>query len=466
MQYAEEPASEIHVAARAYLEASLLVLAENSRPDDPPLALRLQEWRHLGDGLFMSQNTLLSAWQAHLGRLHELPEFKRLAEVLRTDPAIGSRLETLVGPAGLGRGNVTTSSVIDRMLDGYLAVCGRAALTLDDGCVARVLREFEVELRVAEIELPLVAPVLGLNAEASEAQLGEGIELSLMSDDEVARCLAVGLITDPFGRSTGLVLVRSRLALKARVPAPIISGPETPPGVDIAVNEARNEIDRRFGQIVRALRVFKSGDITLPGSLLFDPTSACALAHVVSPRSDPFGATYELPELEIEQFRSFLTSFRRAESTRAIEPAVRRFSMATERPRDDDRLVDLLVAAESLFLGDSGVLERGELGYRLSLRAAFFIDSPTHGPRSVYTHMRNAYAVRSSLVHGGIPSAKYLRNPAGDSVTLREFADLTQELLRLALRKAVKLPSPMSSKIMDWDAGLILPKAKADGFPE
>jgi putative transposase len=81
--------------------------------------------------------------------------------------------------------------------------------------------------------------------------------------------------------------------------------------------------------------------------------------------------------------------------------AVKRFSYASERDRPDDRLVDLMIAAESLFLcSEDDPANRGELRYRLALRAAFFIDSRDYSRREVFNHMRKAYDNRSAIVHG------------------------------------------------------------------
>jgi hypothetical protein len=104
--------------------------------------------------------------------------------------------------------------------------------------------------------------------------------------------------------------------------------------------------------------------------------------------------------------------FNRAMSTAVLANAVRRFSYACERDRPDDRLVDLMIAAESLFLGgESGPGNRGELSYRLSLRAAFFIDSRDYSPG----------------------------------------------LLRIALQKGINVASGTKGPLLDWNALIIPP---------
>lgn len=63
-----------------------------------------------------------------------------------------------------------------------------------------------------------------------------------------------------------------------------------------------------------------------------------------------------------------------------------------------------MIAAEALFLSDLGSsTDRGELKYRLALRAAHFIEAADLTRRQVFEHMKRAYDVRSAIAHGGRP---------------------------------------------------------------
>ncbi len=119
---------------------------------------------------------------------------------------------------------------------------------------------------------------------------------------------------------------------------------------------------------------------------------------------------------------------------------MRRFSYACERERDDDRIVDLMIAAESLFLSDSGgEKDRGEIRFRLALRSAYFVESPAYTRRQIFNHMKAAYDLRSAIVHGdGRLSAKRLKDPRGTPVALPAFCSATAELLRIALKGAIE----------------------------
>jgi hypothetical protein len=137
---------------------------------------------------------------------------------------------------------------------------------------------------------------------------------------------------------------------------------------------------------------------------------------------------------------------------RHVESAVRRFSFAGERRRPDDRLLDLMIAAESLFLGHLPERE-GELRFRLSLHAAHLIGQDLSERKEVARLMRLAYDTRSAIVHGGIPDPAKWGSSASHPLTLEEFADRIETLMRRGLQVAVSLSAQAHGNVpfFDWD---------------
>ena len=115
--------------------------------------------------------------------------------------------------------------------------------------------------------------------------------------------------------------------------------------------------------------------------------------------------------------------------------SIRRFNFSFGRGYLADRIVDLVIAAEALFLGDLDDKYRGELRFRFALRAAKFILHPQYDEHEVFEVMRRAYDARSAIVHGGSP--KDTRLPDNPSADLRVFIDAVEELVRLGLHKAL-----------------------------
>ncbi len=101
--------------------------------------------------------------------------------------------------------------------------------------------------------------------------------------------------------------------------------------------------------------------------------------------------------------------------------------------------MDLVVTAESLFLADADPFQ-GELTFRSSVRAATFIEHPKYQPREVLDLMYRAYRARSATVHAGrTKSAPDTSLPDDESATVDRFTDCIEDLMRLAIRKALSM---------------------------
>jgi hypothetical protein len=84
-----------------------------------------------------------------------------------------------------------------------------------------------------------------------------------------------------------------------------------------------------------------------------------------------------------------------------IMNAARRFYYAGTRHNFEDALVDLMIAAESLYLDGQ---DKAELSYRLSLNAALWESSDPGRRNEVFRLFRKAYSLRSKIVHGAKPA--------------------------------------------------------------
>ena len=152
-------------------------------------------------------------------------------------------------------------------------------------------------------------------------------------------------------------------------------------------------------------------------------------------RQWPYGGKYELSVGEVPLFLELWHLLE--EGVARFDFSIHRFNLAFDRGLLADRIVDLVIAAESLFLGDLGVRDRGELRFRFALRAAKFIEYPNYGEHDIFRVMRRAYDARSAIVHGGSP--KDTRLPDNESAELPTFTDAIEELVRLGLRKGLSM---------------------------
>lgn len=81
--------------------------------------------------------------------------------------------------------------------------------------------------------------------------------------------------------------------------------------------------------------------------------------------------------------------------------AIGRFRNSIEKysPSDPERLLEYAIALEALYLNDNSK-ERGELTYRLALRAARFLESTLDKRKETFSIVNKLYGFRSRIAHG------------------------------------------------------------------
>jgi hypothetical protein len=134
--------------------------------------------------------------------------------------------------------------------------------------------------------------------------------------------------------------------------------------------------------------------------------------------------------------------------------ALRRLSYQAQRERPEDELLDMMIAAEALYLTELGnEAERGELRYRLALRAAFWADPGQVGytKHEVLGIMESAYDARSKIAHGGIPDLEEMK-VRGQRVPLEELVKAAKSVIVRGCRAALdRAASPGAAWPPNWD---------------
>lgn len=182
------------------------------------------------------------------------------------------------------------------------------------------------------------------------------------------------------------------------------------------------------GRIVAGLlrsATFNNSEWSFGGSTIWTPVS-----NILFFKEEP---TYKLKQSELQKF---ITLFRQIRQLRAssiidnIEIALERFH-SSYHGNIEDRIIDQMIAFESLYLGSEQ-----ELTYKLALRTAFLLRKRKDFRNIVFTNMKKAYSYRSRIVHGDNPPS---RN------TLRVIVPKTQGYLRQSIKKFLILLSQGSS---------------------
>ncbi len=208
----------------------------------------------------------------------------------------------------------------------------------------------------------------------------------------------------------------------------------------------------RFGELMkevpRALIVYKEGHCSCYESTeyyddwLLRTGGGGSSLPAVPPERDG----YILIENEVE---GFVQLWHRYQSTgarkrRFIGLAAQRLERAAERLDNEDQLIEIMIAAEALFLAGLGrnIKYKGELPYQLAINAAFLLAQSEEERATIFEQLRSAYDLRSEVVRGGSPLLEAIEK-------IRENAEShVRRALHLLLERAA---AQATGELIGWE---------------
>lgn len=197
---------------------------------------------------------------------------------------------------------------------------------------------------------------------------------------------------------------------------------------------------------IHAVRLFTDQPLVAPLLVRYDEPLPGAIGMSELGRQPFMGVVATTTRLDREDTAQ-LAGFLEAAQTDRLRTAVRRFGLAMDRALADDQLVDLVIAAEALFLHEMGKPEeKGELTYRLALRAALTATLSGRSAKDTFDLFRSAYNFRSAVVHGGKKSLRHLLK--GNATEERAFL----ESLRGSLRASILY---LAENNIDWNTRIV-----------
>jgi len=220
---------------------------------------------------------------------------------------------------------------------------------------------------------------------------------------------------------------------------------------DVGASLAYIEIKEPF--IERALRVYYGAHFNLRSKFVMLP-SGDAIPFIDFQIGNSFGVPYEFTSQDIDPLKNLykgLTELEKTHKLRSLEVALRRFNQAYSRTRNEDKIIDLVIAIESCLLGDN----KEEISYKFSLRgAALLAESTKRDVMNTKNLLHDIYNARSKIVHSGKRIAEIEKSSKRKKLVI-ECEDITRDILKaiidLNLRNVaiIDIPKYLDEKILD-----------------
>jgi hypothetical protein len=351
--------------------------------------------------------------------LSKIPQYENCFRELASDKEISKHLNQNVGSYSRGAHTASIETMMNRILD-----LGRR----DDSYgfnPERFDQEylFFEETFYSEVLLcEAIAPLQGLVLDIPVVSLAHDTEISQLEEEEMRPYRARGSHWD-----NRWCAVRVKYQLPKVIGAKDGQDRFTEIQKERAIEEQANE---RIEEVVNALRLMGKCDVYYSGIIHQTPKWLSIQHHSVANRVLGTGfITYSFAEGEAQSLKGLWAKLELPMVKKELNVPVRRFSDSCVRHRDEDKLIDLMIAAESLFLRGT---KEGEKSFRLALRASQLLGS-NGASQEVFDRMRLAYHCRSVLVHGGRRTSDHKLK----SIDLTQFVATIGDDIQAAIFKAM-----------------------------
>jgi len=323
--------------------------------------------------------------------------------------------------------------------------------------------DLETYLVADELEFKTIWPVPGLIVADMPIELESGIVLDAMSDRELVIALRTETVCPHFpseplfqAEPASRTCVRYRYRLSKLIDSRGDDASVRFQELEQRLQDIRATIEESLA-LVLPEPVMTAGRFGISGEQWSLVSGGVQFQQSMMPRH----MRWRRIEVDVERVSDLQEVWKQVSQRgllarhKGLALALRRLSYQAQRERADDELLDIMIAAEALYLAELGrQSERGDLRYRVALRAAVWADDLQLGmtKREVLKLMKSAYDARSAVAHGGSPDPKEMKIK-GQRVELPELVKVTRTVVAQGCRKALAAAAGSDSGWPpDWDA--------------
>ena len=387
----------------------------------------------------LTEENVLSARLASAEKLTTLPEYSACTTALLADPKIKSQLWTMVGRSAFRKRSANVSALMSRLVELGLP---RGTSTFNQEYFDAAYQTFEQAFYDEYLNYEVIAPLRNILITGS-IRLSDEFEISYLTDDDLdsAHLTDSDLMSDSHFWGFPCA-IRSTFRIRKIVGNDVeIDWPG-----DAADRKRFEETAARVDELVNALRLYGADTVYYSDIIFRTPQWLFSDERVFRTRMHaPVPLVHEQDETWLLEFSKFwqLLQSDRIRKRKALVQAIKRFGDALERPFDDDRLVDFIIACESLFLSDSPA--KGNLSKTLSARVAHLLSNNAADRSTVFHNMKQAYKFRSTVVHASSHTIQ-IKDEQGDPIEMDEYLGIIQTYTHLALRLMIERAAAVDLK--------------------
>jgi Apea-like HEPN len=373
----------------------------------------------------------------------ELPEYQGGIDELKADSVIAAHLEKRIGIAGFGHWALTANDLLEALVQ---PISDGKRPVFDEQFFDRAYTLFEDTFYRQTVECEAIAPVQGwcLSGELQERsdntpliKFSDDLEISQLSREEEKAVHSMELV-----RRYGFRWTDRLYAIRAtyqRAKVPMRNDEEIPPELENAAQEEFVRINERIEEVLQTVRVFRQGSIR-QGGIYHRVNSwlgSNIMRNIRKPLADPTANLNPMYLLEtvqdLDDLKEFWQTVQRvkAKGHGFLNVAMRRFAEGNERHHVEDRLIDLMIAAEALSQSSTSQSKGRVI-------AEYVATHVVEADKSkVQDHMAHTYKLRNSIVHEGDASG-WLKRTGKCPEDVIVFVNTAEEYLREALKQTVK----------------------------
>lgn len=347
-------------------------------------------------------------------KFSKIPEHDEAIKLMKSDPMLSKHLEVLVGNY-LSKGRMEAQTILHKLVEESLRTYSEKN-TFDKVSFDELYNDFESFFYTDKIKMSYKILISNFTSE-TPIKIDDNLLIRPMTTRErdfFSDYRMTGLLSSQYHFLTHVI---EHIDYQEK-----LIGDATPK-IPVDIRREYEVVEK----ILSALRLFKKGKI-VSGIFM---TQAVSIIHNMGTSYSERGQRnyitspkYTLNSKEISDFIKFwkLIVDSRYHQSKSVSIAIRRFNYAYDREKNEDEIIDYLIAFEALLFKS----ETQELSEKLSRRVARLLENDFDSRKRLSKIIKDFYNKRSKIVHGV------------ETEITPEYVDEIQEVLRKSIKKILE----------------------------